>query len=103
MSTIENHLSRWKNNRQFASTILPDYPGWIVTAVFYSCLHLVQALCVRENTCPDAHKLRQAALKQIARRYREQRQTKKYQAMQDLIDQYKALREASNHTRYRPE
>jgi hypothetical protein len=39
-----NHIDQWLHNRQFLSTIDPDYPDWAVTVTFYTALHAVDAL-----------------------------------------------------------
>lgn len=39
-----NHIKQWKHNRNFVSTIDPEYPDWAITAVFYTALHVVDAL-----------------------------------------------------------
>ena len=38
------HLTQWRHNRAFISTIDPEYPDWAVTVAFYAALHAVDAL-----------------------------------------------------------
>jgi len=40
----ENHIRQWRHNRNFISTIDPDFPDWAVTVTFYTALHAVDAL-----------------------------------------------------------
>jgi hypothetical protein len=40
----KNHIIQWHHNRDFISTIDPNYPDWAVTVSFYVALHAVDAL-----------------------------------------------------------
>ena len=44
MGNSQRHIVQWKHNRSFAATIQPQYPDWIVTALFYVVLHAVDTL-----------------------------------------------------------
>ena len=62
MAIQERHIAQWKHNRAFLSTILPEYPDWIVTACFYVAVHAVDALLSHDKIFPTSHDSRNDVL-----------------------------------------
>lgn len=44
MDRTSQHINQWKHNRELICQIPCEYPDWIVTIVFYTALHAVDAL-----------------------------------------------------------
>jgi hypothetical protein len=62
MPTPDDHLSQWRHNRAFLSTIPLDYHDWIITATFYTALHAVDALLAFDNVTVTNHEGRNRTL-----------------------------------------
>lgn len=67
MATSDDHITQWKHNRAFLSTILPDYPDWIVTACFYVAVHAIDTLLAHDKIYPTSHDYRNAVLSKTNR------------------------------------
>lgn len=52
---VQLYLDQWKHNRDFARTIDPPYRDWQVTAVFYTALHLINAVLAKYNIVVERH------------------------------------------------
>ncbi len=52
MGRESNHREKWKRNRAFIETISDQYPEWVVTAAFYTALHLVEWLFASDGLDP---------------------------------------------------
>lgn len=49
MASTSSHLQQWKHNRDFLPHIPSSYTDWIVTVVFYTALHAVDALLAADK------------------------------------------------------
>lgn len=49
MAEKSPHLRQWLHNRRFVQTIDPEFPDWIVTAIFYTALHSVDTLLMHDH------------------------------------------------------
>ncbi len=81
MSTRQDHIQQWKHNRQFASSIEPEYHDWIVTAIFYTAVHAIDTLLAHDKVVIHNHETRNKAL-QLTNRY--EFINKKYDALYSL-------------------
>ncbi len=43
-SPSQHHLTQWQHNRKLIAKLPPSHRDWIVTAVFYTALHIVTAV-----------------------------------------------------------
>lgn len=100
-SLIEQHLSRWQNNRKYLECLDPAYPEWAVAITFYASLHLVQAWLSRQGQHPRSHKARNQVLNRMGSNRNLSSDQRKL--VRDLTVDYTTLREASIHARYEPE
>ncbi len=92
MPTSKEHLSRALRNLEFAKSFNLDatpYLDWVVTAYFYSALHLVDAILAdKDNFHPDNHEIRKDAVR-----------TRWY--LRPIALQYRELKDRSEDARYR--
>ena len=67
MANNQCHITQWKHNRLFISSIDREFHDWIVTAVFYTALHAVDALLSHDKITITNHDARNLALLQANR------------------------------------
>lgn len=70
MPSKDEHLAQAAHNEKFASSI-PDWPhsehrDWVLTALFYAALHLVDARLDRYGIHPLSHARRERCLETLA-------------------------------------
>jgi len=67
-TSVQHHLNQWRHNRTFLESIDPAYPDWLVTASFYTALHVVDALLLHDHvTSVTSHDTRNRILGQTNR------------------------------------
>ena len=90
MSTQNWHLSQHSHNKQFADNVLyafhSTYNDWIITSLFYSAVHLVNAHCFKHGfDIPTNHSNRSRTIED---------------KLQPIRAEYDSLRLLSETTRY---
>jgi hypothetical protein len=67
MATSSQHILRWKHNRELIPKIPNDYSDWIVTVVFYTALHAVEAVLAKDGLDITSHRDRNKLLSTTGR------------------------------------
>ena len=68
MASHSTHLNQWKHNRSFLPLIPSDYPDWLVTVVFYTALHVIDAVLAADKvTRIHSHETRNDVLQRTNR------------------------------------
>jgi hypothetical protein len=62
---IDQHLSQWRRNRSFVSVIPESNYEWSITAVFYTAIHLIDAVLAAEGMRPTNHEQRKDYLNKV--------------------------------------
>ena len=88
MASVEEHLDQFEHNLSVSSKLeaADDY-DWAVTTLFYAALQLMQAYMIRHDLVADSHRRREQLMLGHA-------------GLQPIVDQYRALRNLSEHARY---
>lgn len=90
MASVEAHLRQFHHNRELISKLPSSHHDWMVTAVFYSCVHLIDAVLASENFHPVVHKRRNVA---VANSNRLEFIAKKYDPLYQLCRKVRYLAE----------
>ncbi len=62
MADKQSHIRQWRHNRAFVPTIDPQFHDWVITAIFYTALHAVDALLAHDKVTVTNHEGRNRAL-----------------------------------------
>ncbi len=92
MPTIQAHQQQADRNRAFLDEMPEGYPEWVVTALFYSGLHLLEACLAQQGTHSANHAERASNLRRL-------RSAPSFQQRR-LFDKYQDLYELSRQARY---
>jgi hypothetical protein len=66
MASVEQHLSQYRHNRELIPRLPSTHSDWIVTATFYSCVHLIDAVLLKVSDFHSFdHKSRNGALAKV--------------------------------------
>ena len=88
MATVKQHLKKATYNENFFDDIKETYPDWAITGLFYSALHLIDAVLINMGCSAEDHKMRFQYVKFI-------------KELKPLYADYRALYDCSINARYK--
>jgi hypothetical protein len=59
---IQLHVRQWEHNRALITCIPASHPDWIVTVIFYTAVHAIDAALVNEGISVSNHETRFEAI-----------------------------------------